>query len=252
MELSSEIDYITIENQEVDFPRHFHETFCISLIKRGIEQIEFGTHSILSESGTISITNPYEVHANPVVNSDLKTSFDTIYISKDVMKYFVGNNIILNTQINEGKVLREFLSLRNSLAKNNPKINETHLTAFIDAIHPFSKSKNESEEMMDLTNLQFIEKFIDYHIKERFTVNQLAQLASLNKFGFIKKFKSYTGLSPMNYVIMKKVFSAKSLITKDINLSELAYDYNFTDLAHFSKTFKRYIGICPSAYKLKL
>lgn len=250
--MSAEIEYLSVENQEVDFPRHFHETFCISLIKKGIEQIDFGTHSTFSESGTITITNPYEVHANPIVDSDIKTSFDTIYISEDVMKYFVGHNIILNTQINEGKVLNEFLLLINSLEQNNLKINEVQLAPFIDAIQLFSQPKVESREMLNFNNFQFIEQFIDYHIKERFTVNQLANLASQNKFGFIKKFKSYTGMSPMNYVIMKKVFSAKSLITKDINLSEVAYDYNFTDLAHFSKTFKRYIGISPSKYKLNL
>jgi AraC-like DNA-binding protein len=48
---------------------------------------------------------------------------------------------------------------------------------------------------------------------------------------------------------MRKVFSSKRLIHSNSELTEIAYLYNFTDLAHFSKTFKRFIGISPKKYK---
>jgi AraC-like DNA-binding protein len=53
----------------------------------------------------------------------------------------------------------------------------------------------------------------------------------------------------MNYVLMRKIFSSKALIKSNIELTEVAYQYNFTDIAHFSKTFKRFIGISPKRYK---
>jgi len=43
----------------------------------------------------------------------------------------------------------------------------------------------------------------------------------------------------MNYILLKKIFSAKDLITTSTDLTKKAHQYNFTDLAHFSKTFKR-------------
>ena len=75
------------------------------------------------------------------------------------------------------------------------------------------------------------------------------KIANLNKFGFAKKFKIFTGMSPMNYILMRKIFSSKKLISPNSELTKIAYQYNFTDMAHYSKTFKRFIGISPKKYK---
>lgn len=56
-------------------------------------------------------------------------------------------------------------------------------------------------------------------------------------------------MTPMNYVLMKKVFSSKKDIHSNSELTEVAYRYNFTDMAHYSKTFKRFIGISPKKYR---
>jgi len=77
----------------------------------------------------------------------------------------------------------------------------------------------------------------------------LAKITHLNPFGFAKKFKSLTGMTPMSYVLMKKVFSAKARITSDCDLTDLAYTYNFTDMAHFSHSFKKYVGVSPKEYR---
>ena len=92
--VSNEISFISIESQNQDFPKHFHETFCISLIRKGIEKIELEDGFLYSPSNSISITNPYEVHANPVVDSDAKVSFDTIYISADFMSHVLNVNYL--------------------------------------------------------------------------------------------------------------------------------------------------------------
>lgn len=99
------LEYITIENQTTDFPKHFHETFCISLIHKGIERIDFENQNLFSEAGSISITNPFEIHSNPLIDSKTRLKFDTIYISNDLMKYLLkGENItFINRKINNNK-----------------------------------------------------------------------------------------------------------------------------------------------------
>lgn len=77
-------------------------------------------------------------------------------------------------------------------------------------------------------------------------------MANINKFGFVKNFKATTGMTPMSYILMKKIFSSKKLIDPQSELTEIAYHYNFSDLAHFSKTFKRYIGLSPKMYQENL
>lgn len=246
-------DFISIIEQNQDFPKHFHETFCISLIRNGIEKIDFGDSFLYSGENAISITNPFEVHSNPVVDKDLKVSFDTIYISNDLLKFlFNGKNIIFeNKQIENHSLVNSFNLLLFELNSNQKNTIENELRNFTELLFPFSQSAGKkSQKTFHSDYLNELILYIETHIEDKFYLDELAKLTHQNKFGFSKKFKSITGISAMNYVLMKKIFSAKKIMENNqtINLTELAYDFSFTDLAHFSRTFKQYIGISPKTF----
>ncbi|CAM4390501.1 AraC family transcriptional regulator [Zobellia nedashkovskayae] len=246
-----ELEYLKIENQTTEFPKHFHETFCISLIHKGIEQIEFENQSIFSEAGTISITNPYEIHSNPLIDNSSQLKFDTIYIPGQLMKYLLnGKNIkFINRQINSTKANKLFIELLDALdTKNEDKV--AHCLSQFVAVLKFYSEENKTEYSgLNFNSFNQINTYIEDHIYDKFQLNELSKIANINKFGFAKKFKGFTGMTPMNYILMRKIFSSKKSINSNSELTEIAYKYNFTDMAHFSKTFKRFIGISPKTYK---
>lgn len=248
------LEYLTIENQTTDFPKHFHETFCISLIHNGIEQIEFDNYSLFSETGSISITNPYEIHSNPLIDNNFNLKFDTIYISGDLMKYlFDGKNItFINKKIKNQKANQAFLELKNAMdLKNIPSI-EFHLKQFVNILKCYSQENEEEYLALNFNNFNQINNYIESNIYDKFCLNELSKMANINKFGFVKKFKLSIGMTPMNYILMKKIYSCKKSIGPDSELTEIAYQYSFSDLAHFSKTFKCYIGLSPKKYQQSL
>ena len=100
-----DLEYLTIQKQVTDFPKHYHEAFCISLIHKEVEVININNQKIYSGIGNITITNPYEKHSNPLIDKNIQLCFDTLYLSKDLMKYLLnGKNItFLNRKINNQK-----------------------------------------------------------------------------------------------------------------------------------------------------
>lgn len=250
LKIFDDLDYLSVKNQTTSFPKHFHSTFCISLIFSGVEKIDFGNYDLYSEPGSISITNPFEIHSNPLVHKDVSTSFDTVYISGELMKYYTQENIIFNQRkIQDVQVSSKFLALKKSIETGDQQHIHSSLKQFIELIKPYSNFKNENYASLNFAEFENLEEYIEQNIFEKFDLSTLAQLTNSNKYGFVKKFKLFTGMSPMNYIIMRKIFLSKSSIAPNTNLSELAYKYNFTDLAHFSKTFKRYIGVPPKTYQ---
>ncbi len=245
------LEYITIENQTTSFPKHFHETFCISLIHKGIEQINFENQSLFTEAGSISITNPYEIHSNPLIDTDSFLNFDTIYIPNAAIKYVLnGKNIkFINRQITSEKANKLFLELINALDTKKKEVIEFYLSQFVNVLKLYSQENEKEHSGLNFRNYHQISNFIESHIHDKFSLNDLSDIVNINKFGFTKKFKASTGMTPMNYVLMRKIFSSKKRIKSDSELTEIAYQYNFTDMAHFSKTFKRFIGISPKKYK---
>ena len=105
------IEILKVANQKVDFPEHYHDTFCISLIEKGIEAIRMGDNVLLSEKGAISINNPYEIHANPLLDKSITNDFTTIYLSPDVADFFTGeNDVNFSHQQMNGKQTIEFFN----------------------------------------------------------------------------------------------------------------------------------------------
>jgi len=252
--LFDRLEYISIENQTTNFPKHFHETFCISLIHKGIEQIDFDNQSLFSEAGSISISNPYEIHANPLINHNSLLKFDTIYLSNDLMKYFTsGQNIkFINRKINSKKANQLFIEVKNAIDKRNPETIKHHLQLFINILKFYAQENQKAYSAINFNSFNQINDYIENHIYDKFCLKELSKMANINKFGFIKKFKASTGMTPMNYILMKKTFSCKKLINPNSELTDIAYQYNFSDMAHFSKTFKRYIGLSPKMYQKSL
>jgi AraC-like DNA-binding protein len=245
------LEYITIENQRTSFPKHFHETFCISLIHRGVEQIDFENQSLFTEAGSISITNPCEIHSNPLIEDNSHLTFDTIYIPNELMKEILNGKSIkfVNRQIKSEKTNQLFLELKNALDTKNDKVIKFTLLQFVNALQIYSQENKKEYSGLNFYSFSKISNYIENHIYDKFELNELSKIANLNKFGFAKKFKKFTGMTPMNYILMRKIFSSKKLINSKSELTEIAYLYNFTDMAHFSKTFKRFIGLSPKKYK---
>lgn len=247
------LESLRVLHQKSDFPEHNHDTFCISLIEEGMEAIRMGERTLFTEKGQISINNPYEVHANPIIEEGKGSSFTTLYLSPDLVESVLGQKGInfQHQQVASDSLNSAFQTVAHHLEHQNLSELETGLA---DLLSGFTRQSQASKDTMSLPNPRWAELIlmIDHHIHQKMTLEVLARFMDMDKFNFSKAFRSRFGLSPMNYVLMKKVFEAKRLITSDTNLTQLAYQLDFADQAHFSKQFKRFIGLTPSQYRKQL
>lgn len=96
-------------------------------------------------------------------------------------------------------------------------------------------------------------KYIEQHLSEPITINELANVCHLHPTHFIRFFKSKTGQTPQNYVNYKRMELAKKLITQtDLSIGEVAEKTGFYDSMYFSKCFKKYYSVSPRTYRKTL
>ena len=94
---------------------------------------------------------------------------------------------------------------------------------------------------------------IEDHLREKITVADLAKLNHLSVSRFHRVFKSATGRSPTDFIIDRRVQTAKRLLsTTTMSLSEIADAAGFSNAYYFSRMFKRFEGASPSAYRQSL
>lgn len=87
--------------------------------------------------------------------------------------------------------------------------------------------------------------------ERKWTVTDMAELASLSSSRFHAVYKAMFGTSPMKDVINAKVDSAKTLLLMDENptLSEVAERLGYKNQQHFISQFKSVTGMTPGAYR---
>lgn len=186
--------------------------------------------TLYGEAGSITITNPYEVHANPLADPGIKLDFDTVYIPQEVMKYlFGGKNVTFHQRkIEDRNTGKWFEILKQSLAIRHTENIRVALNGFADALYPFAVEKEGEYSELAPASLNDAVDFIHANITANLSLEEIARVVNCNKYGFAKKFRVSTGMSPMHYVLMKKIFSGKQQITAHSRLTQIAYDYGLT------------------------
>lgn len=95
-----------------------------------------------------------------------------------------------------------------------------------------------------------VRRYIDNHFKESLTLEQLAQLAHLNKFYLAHAFRREFGTSPISYLISRRIEESRFLLREtDHTLSLIAQILGFSSLSYFSQCFRRVEGISPMEYR---
>lgn len=96
-------------------------------------------------------------------------------------------------------------------------------------------------------------RYIQAHISEEISVEQLARLCNYSPSTFHAKFKQATGLPPHEYVLRKKIDSACILLaTGRYSVREVALRLSFCSEQYFSTVFKKYMSATPGAYRKAL
>lgn len=90
-------------------------------------------------------------------------------------------------------------------------------------------------------------KYINLHINENLSLDELSQRFSLSKFYLTRRFKELTGLSLHQFIVKKRLTKARYLISVGVDPYRAAVDAGFNNYSHFSRTFKSYFGQNPSS-----
>lgn len=96
----------------------------------------------------------------------------------------------------------------------------------------------------------FIENYINNHYMDDITLDELANLTFFNKYYISHIFKEYSGYSPIEFLIRKRIREAKKLIARtNHSITDITKATGFSNPSHFSSYFKKHVGCTPTQYK---
>lgn len=95
-----------------------------------------------------------------------------------------------------------------------------------------------------------IKNYLDANYAEDISLDTLAALTHMNKYYLAHAFAKYTGLSPINYLLQKRIQEAKSLLeSTTCSIAEISNILGFSSQSYFSQAFKKATGKTPVQYR---
>lgn len=95
-----------------------------------------------------------------------------------------------------------------------------------------------------------VKRYIDMHFKEPLTLAHLSEEAHMNKYYLSHAFKQEYGISPINYLIYRRINESKYLLTEtDLSMSQIAQLLGFSSLSYFSQSFRKTQGVSPMEFR---
>ncbi|MFB5265291.1 response regulator [Paenibacillus enshidis] len=95
-------------------------------------------------------------------------------------------------------------------------------------------------------------EYIHKHYKENLNMAVVSNLISLNYTYFSHAFKSYTGVSFVQYLRNVRIHKSKELLERtEFRIYEVAAAVGFESAKHFNKVFREKEGITPQEYRVR-
>lgn len=102
-----------------------------------------------------------------------------------------------------------------------------------------------------IARINMVMDYLEAHLDEELTLDKIARIACFSPFHFHRFFTAITGETPNNFIQRIRLEKAahKLQSEEDISITEIAYSCGFNNVAHFSRTFKKYFGMTAKEFR---
>ena len=181
--------------------------------------IHFGGESL----NDLNETFAFQQHFKPIYiknNGDIIPIFNKIYKTLE-LGYSIDNLLFANM------CLSHFLTL------------------FVYNSRHYAATSTDRLDCVDSAIL-----FMQEHINENITLNELSSRYNYSVSRFSNLFKQKTGYAPIDYFVQMKMQKAcQQLDFTDRSVKDIAFSMGFDDPYYFSKRFRTIIGMSPKKYR---
>lgn len=92
--------------------------------------------------------------------------------------------------------------------------------------------------------------YIEHHYTEPITLSQLSETAGYSERQLLRLFRNTFGQTPQNYISALRMKKAQKLLRSGgMPIGEVAWRCGYDDQNYFSRCFKQFSGMTPTAYR---
>lgn len=246
---------------------HMHNRFELYYLLDGYVQYFVENVCYNMTPGSLILFSSNEIH-KAINTTNTPFSRIVIHVSPDFIKQYCTSrtnlltcfhrkpgegNLVFLSDADRAHFLELAHSLKNAINGTEHYGNDILATALVlQLLVLINEAWNRTAPKTILPSphrTQAIMNYIDSHLTESLTLDSISSALSLDKYYLSHLFKSETESTIFQYVLVKRVALAKTLLSQDHTVSEVCHLSGFNDYSNFIRSFKQTTGYTPGQFK---
>lgn len=244
--------YYAIDNSHTDLVMHSHDICELIFLKKGNPTYNVEGRSYQIFTNYLILTRPFERH-NLIFNSNSEYEryvflFDEKKLASDAFKKIPSNINVINFD-NNALVCRLFQKIDYYIKVLTPEEFENILMTIIqELLYNIRLTANTSHPDDYKINPLISDaiKYIDANILYPLTIDTICDELHITKTYLHKLFVKHLQISPMQYVLSKKLSIAQRKLRMGAKATDVYLTCGFTDYSTFYRCYKKHFGHAPS------
>jgi AraC-like DNA-binding protein len=240
------------------FTRHTHDTFAIGVVDNGVGAYDCENRRYVVRTDDLILINPGDLHTGGVADTT-GVAYRMCYIPAARM-----HQVQIGCQEKSHPLV--YFSQRAASHRSLGRLIRSMHTALDGAI-----SVLEQESRLLCTLNELITTYcgtsvsaptkkvcsravrqacaiLEDRYAEPVTLMELSKVSQLSPYHLLRMFRDSVGLPPHCYQNQIRIAKAKALLARNTPIVRVAVETGFVDQSHFTKVFKRFVGVTPGQY----
>jgi len=243
------------------FEPHYHLDCHIALVADGVQRQSFKGESLVLTRGAIQLMPPGEVH-DGIAGSDETYTLQTFRLSPALLRG-LGEEITgkhdfpsqASVVLRDTQLADQLIGMHAALQSESasPLLQEARVMELFESL--FARLLKPSPQVIPGTllprELARVREFMEVHLRDKITLDDLALVLGLDRFRFLKLFKRTVGMTPHAWLLRLRLERAIELIKMkdDMSITDVAHAVGFFDQSHFTHAFRAAYGVTPARFQ---
>jgi AraC-like DNA-binding protein len=241
------------------YPWHWHEEVQIWAIESGADILSFRGAEYMTPPGSLAFVPPGEVHCNRHVSPEGCT-YRTLNLGPDLLlRAFRGLTMEQATFslhqpfIVDPDLFRRFVATHARLEEQPSRlVSDVLLLRLLEEMLQRTSGLRRPPEGGGREERKAVRRVKEYLVEahaRNVSLEDLGKLVNLSPYHLHRVFTREVGMPPHAFQTQVRISRARILLNEGKPLHMVASETGFADQSHFTREFKRYIGLTPGAYR---
>ncbi|MBC7896067.1 MAG: AraC family transcriptional regulator [Cytophagaceae bacterium] len=250
--LDGSIDLLRADYLTHCFAPHWHEALVMAVVEGGVMRTRIGRRTVVVPAGSLAMVLPGEVHTGEATSPD-GFSYRAAHLPPAVIDALAVDGCTLEfvpPVVADPAISDAFV--RAHAHWSAPGVDPLREGQFLDALAMLAtRHRGERRAATSAREPRLIAQVRDYlesHHARVVTLAELATLTGRSAFHVSRVFREHVGLPPYAYLAQVRLHRALALLARGYSATTVAHETGFVDQSHFSRQFKRSMGMAPGHY----